>query len=949
MVNKKTYKHIVYNRRSGDILVRFVGSDKFEKIEFENFCYIEDKSKQSDIKDIHGVPMVRMSPMPSSEFLKNLKSNGISVAESDLNPVVKWSQEYYGNQDLNSSVNDFRIGIFDIEVAVGYRYQKDHSIRVRDNSGNFRSVTLEQLFTVKNYKEINVYDELSQSEVKFKNSCYAETSIFPKPELAEFPINLITFYDTFEKETYTWGFNLEVSEDDIIKNYKNFSSEIEMLEDWLNWFNKRNFDIITGWNSVLFDLPYIVNRIRNIVEESRVETFLKKLSPLGSLPFKRSIVDKKTKILLGESYDITGLVHLDYMDLYKSFAPHEPLPSYSLQYVSQYVLGEGKLEYEGTLNTLWRKDPLTFVQYNVIDVVRLVEIEQKTQIFPLVIEYAHESLVTMDRVYYKVPTTEGVILKYIHENNMVMNDRISDDDFDWWREEGFYKVTKDNGEIYYQNCNWEDGEFEFKNFGVKAGYCYDYAGRFDDCLSFDITSSYPHHIMQFNISPEVKVKKPTKEMVESGEVILSDVNGVGFKNTSTAILPNIVEKIFEERKYWRTKAKKALAEGDMENFLIYNNKQNSKKLRSNSVFGVCLTKSFHLYDIDCARAITRCARVTLRDYLMFYSNSYYKTFGFLNSVAKKYNLSIPEDTPPIEIKNRDEMTVHADTDSLYVCVHEVKEFLKSKGVSIETEDEHRLFYKNTEEVLQNFFNRVLELRAQHSGVVRNRINFSRENVFTNMFCVAKKLYFGNVVDSEGMVFPFSKPKHKIMGVPIKRSDMPDFCKVRAEELAFDICAGQNYSDSRDYVIETFRLFEEAGVDAVSGAKSISEYTKYIKNPIEHYVKNGLYFEKGQTFNAKCSLAWNYLIAKHDLPYEPIENGNRFNYIYIKPQNLYNLEAVAFVGQYPKEFEEMFEVDYEVMFRKTFVPLFEKIFLISGWIGEKEKLDILSGGLEDFFK
>ena len=80
----------------------------------------------------------------------------------------------------------------------------------------------------------------------------------------------------------------------------------------------------------------------------------------------------------------------------------------------------------------------------------------------------------------------------------------------------------------------------FKAFGVKAGYCYDFPGRYDNCMSFDITSSYPHHIMQFNISPETLVIHPTKEQIASGEVILTDVNEVGFRRTDNAILPTTI-------------------------------------------------------------------------------------------------------------------------------------------------------------------------------------------------------------------------------------------------------------------------------------------------------------------------------------------------------------------------------------------------------------------------
>jgi DNA polymerase elongation subunit (family B) len=250
-------------------------------------------------------------------------------------------------------------------------------------------------------------------------------------------------------------------------------------------------------------------------------------------------------------------------------------------------------------------------------------------------------------------------------------------------------------------------------------------------------------------------------------------------------------------------------------------------------------------------------------------------------------------------------------------------------------------------MFQDFFVKVLERRAAVSKTT-NKIKYNRENIFSNMFCFAKKLYIGNVIDAEGKPYPFEKPKHKIMGVGIKRSDMPEFCKEAAEKLAFDICSGQGYQKSLDYISDTFDKFCAAGPNAVSAKKSISEYTKYVPEPIDNYVKNGLHFDKGQVFNAKCALAYNYVIAKHKLPYMPIMNGNKFNYVYVKPTNRYRIEATAFVGAWPKEFDKIFEVDYETMFTKTFIPLFESMFKVAKWIGEKESISLERGGLSAFF-
>lgn len=273
--------------------------------------------------------------------------------------------------------------------------------------------------------------------------------------------------------------------------------------------------------------------------------------------------------------------------------------------------------------------------------------------------------------------------------------------------------------------------------------------------------------------------------------------------------------------------------------------------------------------------------------------------------------------------------------------------LREEGIKISTEEEHREFYAKAEELFQDFFVKVLNIRADKSKTV-NKINYSRENIFSNMFCFAKKLYIGNVIDSEGAPYPFAKPKHKIMGVPIKRSDMPEFCKKAAEELAFAICSGQDYETSDKFIKDVYTKFQEAGPNAVSAKKSISEYTKYVKEPIESYVKNGLHFDKGQVFNAKCALAYNYVIAKHKLPYMPIMNGNKFNYVAVKSDRYQQIEAIAFVGNWPKEFDNWFTIDYETMFKKTFVPLFENMFQIARWIGPKETISIEGSGLDEFF-
>lgn len=586
-------------------------------------------------------------------------------------------------------MDKWNICIFDIEVAVSGQYPNDHQIKVKQDNKEY-TITCGQINDT--IRELNpeVFDEETGKWVKLNYSCYASIEGFPHPENSDVPINLITCYSTLTKQSYTWGLKPYTGNSDTVTNYRYFRTELEMLKDWLKWFHEMCFDMWTGWNSELFDVPYIVNRVRKLRVIHNIKTELEALlSDIGSSPVIYEVVDRFTNSKMGISYNIKGLLHHDYMNLYKKFAKHDPLPSYSLNYVTKNDLGEGKLDYEGSINDTYKNDWNTFVEYNVKDVMLIVKLENKIKLFNLIIEYSYDCVTTLDKVMQTVPTTEGYILKYIHNNNIVMNDR-PEKHIDWWRDEKCYIVKDKNGNDYYQNVDTETEDFQkylvmksvmengmtpdseskidelwkplkidgvmrnsmerfsmdyqdfikaphpFKEFGIKAGYCYDYAGRYDNCMSFDITSSYPHHIMQFNISPETLVIHPTKEQIESGEVILSDVNEVGFRRTDDAILPTIIKQVFNERKHFKDLKKQAHKEHNKDLEDLYDARQQVKKITINSMYGVCLTPSFHMYSIDCARAITRCARVTLRDWLSKTINDYYTTNGFIKEIEKEF-------------------------------------------------------------------------------------------------------------------------------------------------------------------------------------------------------------------------------------------------------------------------------------------------------------------------
>lgn len=301
-------------------------------------------------------------------------------------------------------------------------------------------------------------------------------------------------------------------------------------------------------------------------------------------------------------------------------------------------------------------------------------------------------------------------------------------------------------------------------------------------------------------------------------------------------------------------------------------------------------------------------------------------------------------------------------------------------------DEYRAFFEKAEKMFQDFFNEVLERRA-HKFNVNQLIKFNRENIFTNMFCFAKKLYIGNVIDNEGSIFPMGEidklamteeewkalpksmqkhpegPKHKIMGVPIKKSTMPDFCKVAAEKLAFDICNGMSKDHADRFIKDTYTKYCNSSVNEISAVIGISNYKKYIPQPIDYYVKNGLEFDKGDNasviFGAKAALTYNYVVAKKRLKLNPINNNTKMKYIYVLPNNEFKYKEVgksglnpvnfvAFLDSWPKEFDSLFTIDYETMFRKSFCALFESMYIISKWMRKGEELILEDSALDEFF-
>lgn len=338
-------------------------------------------------------------------------------------------------------------------------------------------------------------------------------SEFPEPSLAKYPINLITVYDNHlnEYHTFYYGdkydqndkFFLPVGKDDVQDEtvkivFHQSLSEEKLLQNFMDWF-KANFpDVLTDWNGVSFDIPYLVNRIYNVfcVTEDDKKNINQYLSPVGK------VYPTKMKLRFGGdtveqvTYKLEGITHLDYLLLYRDkFGTQDKKPSYNLGSIGEDELGYGKMDYEGSIKDFYKRDFKSFVKYNIQDVYVLVKLDEKKKYIDQTRTLCTMSLVELENVYTSSSIIMGALIQTAHKNGL--------------------RMMTDNG---VDKENIINEKFE-------GAYVYPTkVGVYRKGLAFyDVNSLYPNVMITLNISPETKMGKIVSE--EDGKTTVRFING----------------------------------------------------------------------------------------------------------------------------------------------------------------------------------------------------------------------------------------------------------------------------------------------------------------------------------------------------------------------------------------------------------------------------------------
>ena len=532
-----SYKKCYTSRLKGNnFLVHLWDDTGYQKLEWTNKAYIECPESEATHTGLNGEPLKQTSKW----FSDNLK-----LHFHDMPPYQKFLIEKYGVDDEPSKTH--REVFFDIEIEMGEALTEDY----------IKSAP-------KKVTSIAWYDKQTDQWA-------------------------ILILDTKQQIKYTNSNNKEIIP---------CSNEQELLYKFIEKFREIDPDIIVGWNSDYFDIPYLYYRICKVLGED-VANYLSPINYVRETPWYKD-----------QYVQIVGVESLDYMRLHKKYSWADE-PSYKLDAIGEKYAGLNKIEYEGSLDRLFETDIDKFIQYNFRDVEILKVLDEKLEYLALTKNLAHKGKHNYSEVYANTKTQDGAISAYLLS-------------------QGIIPPAKDRNPISKKN--------------YAGGYLFcPTAGVYNYMFDEDLTSLYPSIIMTINIGKEtmvariidaddrnnrlglndLKSKNPEEEItienikrkrtrikikdfisfIENNKWAIS-ANGVCFRTDKESVLSTILKKWFDERVLYKNEMKKAYKLGNEELGASFHMKQYTQKILLNSLYGALALPSFRYGNVLLAEATT---------------------------------------------------------------------------------------------------------------------------------------------------------------------------------------------------------------------------------------------------------------------------------------------------------------------------------------------------------
>ena len=784
-----------------------------------------------------------------------------------------------------------------------FKNQAERSRYLKDNKITriFENLNIQQQFLIDCFWETNEKEEFNKHPIRvlFIDIETYSPDEFPKPDDPQHPINIITVYDTLRKRFVSWGLKPYYQTKENC-TYIYCKTEKDLLSKFISYFSSDYPDILSGWNSEFFDLPYIINRITRILGEDET----KKLSPVGYI---RPITFKGRFGRDQVHWHIEGVSCVDYLDIYKRFCP-VLRESYKLDSIGETELGENKIDYGDTnLASLADDNWELFVDYNIQDVNLLIRLEEKLQYLKLLRMIAYAGLTTFEGALGSLSVITGLCAIRARGRDQ--------------------RIPTFNKESHNDE----------QNAGAYVGE--PRKGFQENIVSFDANSLYPNVMITLNLSPETKVGVITEKTDK--EITINHVNGqtftlsipnftefvkkekiaiskakVLFTQKEKGIIPETVDHFYKKRVEIKRQLKilkKKLVTLDKltDEYLKTNTQvenlnitQHTIKILINTIYGYFGNKHSPLGDDELAESITLTGQAVIKESNRLLEN-------YIKQKASLTDNEIITDTP----------IIYNDTDSSYVSIKHIvrKTGLKmfdSKG-KITPE-----YYKQVQDIEDYLNENIVKWGESALGSIDCRLNFKREAIADTGLFLQKKRYVLHVLDEEGIPCD----KFKYTGVEVVRTTMPAPIKPYVKKIIETMLMTHDLAQTNKIFNETYDIFKKLPVEDISFVMGIKGYEKYAAQC------DGFKTAKHMPIHVKAAYFYNLLLDRFNTgkKYEKISSGDKVRYFYAKQPNRFGITTAGYKYTYPKEFEGVFEPDHELMFEKIIFSVIERFYDAVNW-------------------
>ena len=757
-----------------DLVERVGGKRIYKQIPARYVFYYPDP--KGSFKSIWDEPLSRIACTNGKAFAREKKlASHKQLYESDMNPVFRCLAENY----LKADVPDLNIAFFDIEVD----FNKD--LGFAPPSDPFNPVTA-------------VAVHLSWLN---RTICLA---VAPKGLDAD------TAQAICEKFPDTMLMN----------------NEKELLSTFLDLID--DADVMTGWNSEGFDIPYMVNRVKRQLGREHTRRFCL----WNKYPKRREYLSYgKTQ----ETFDTVGRVHLDMLQLYRKYTYHE-MHSYSLDAIGEYELNEKKIDYEGTLDQLYNNDFEKFIGYNRQDVDLLVKLEAKLQFIDLANVIAHDNTVLLQTTMGAVAQTDQAIVNAAHARGMQVPDKRSHEGNT--QAAGAYVATPVKGmhewlasmdlnSLYPSILRAGNMSTETIVGQVRHVFTREmladfktvseaWEGKFA-CPEYELVMDMDREtVLQLDFEDGTTLEATGAEIYDlvflSGQPWIFSANGTIFRHDVKGVIPGLLEQWYAERKVLQKNAKEHQGK-DAEKFAFWDKRQLVKKINLNSLYGALLNPGCRFFDQRLGQSTTLTGRCIARH------------------MAAEVNRVI-EGT----YDHMGKSIIYGDTDSVYFSAYPILKPQIDSGELEWTKDKVTEYYEAVCDAANVTFPGYMSKAHNCPSEFGEIIAAAREIVGMSGIFIKKKRYAILVYDNEGYREDTDgKPgKVKAMGLDLKRSDTPVFMQDFLKEILQMVLTG----GEEQPVLERIKEFRKPFREKPGWEKGTPKRVNNLTNHTAKYNKTG---------------------------------------------------------------------------------------------------------------